>query len=270
MCGIFAIFSSGLSENDLRRELITCSSKLRHRGPDWSGYKVIEADIEKGISLPHGIAHERLAIMDPESGSQPLISRDGNVMVAANGEIYNYKELYETLKKPYEPITGSDCEVILPLYEQYGPTVHLAKELRGMFSFILYDRSKDLYVIVRDHMGITPLYIGWGNDGSIYVASEMKALIGECTKFQNFPPGHIFCNKGTHANEFVRWYNPTWSPNMTPGVPLPTQKYQTVRFSLLLVDFFFAWCHSMVVETLIDSYKKLFLTRLDSSFVSTF
>jgi asparagine synthase (glutamine-hydrolysing) len=230
MCGIFAIFSSGLSENDLRRQLINCSTRIRHRGPDWSGYKVIEADISKGISLPHGIAHERLAIMDPESGSQPLVSPDGNVIVAANGEIYNYKELYETLEKSYTPKTGSDCEVILPLYDQYGPTIHLAKQLRGMFSFILYDRREDLYYVCRDHMGITPLYIGWGNDGSIYFASEMKALIGECTKFQNFPPGHIYCSKGEHPGEFQRWYTPTWAPEMKPGVPLPTHEFQEVRW----------------------------------------
>lgn len=226
MCGIFAIFSSGLTENDLRRQMITCSTRLRHRGPDWSGYKVIEADVSKGISLPHGIAHERLAIMDPESGSQPLVSHDGNVIVAANGEIYNYKELYETLETPYTPKTGSDCEVILPLYDQYGPTVDLAKQLRGMFSFILYDRKEDLYYVCRDHMGITPLYIGWGNDGSIYLASEMKALIGECNKFQNFPPGHIYCNKGCSPGEFQRWFTPSWAPEMRPGVALPTQKFQ--------------------------------------------
>ena len=150
MCGIFAIFSSSLPEQELRRELISCSSRLRHRGPDWSGYKIISAEPEQGVALPHGIAHERLAIMDPESGSQPLVSHDGNVFVAANGEIYNYKELYQSLEVPYEPKTRSDCEVILPLYAQYGATVELGKKLRGMFSFILYDRSKDLYFICRD------------------------------------------------------------------------------------------------------------------------
>jgi asparagine synthase (glutamine-hydrolysing) len=229
MCGIFAIFCSSLSEADLRRELIACSSKLRHRGPDWSGYKVIEADLTKSIPLPHGIAHERLAIMDPESGSQPLVSHDGNVLVAANGEIYNYKELYAELTKPYQPKTGSDCEVILPLYEQYGGTIDLPRHLRGMFSFILYDRATDSFVIVRDHMGITPLYIGWGNDGSIYVASELKSLIGECNKFQHFPPGHIYCSKGPKAGEFQRWYTPNWAPEMKPGVPLPSQKFSAVR-----------------------------------------
>lgn len=226
MCGIFSIFSSSLPEVELRKELITCSQKLRHRGPDWSGYKVIEADVANNIPLAHGIGHERLAIMDPESGSQPLISRDGNVIVAANGEIYNFKELYASLETPYEPMTGSDCEVILPLYREHGPTLDMVRNLRGMFSFILYDKETDTYLVVRDHMGITPLYIGWGNDGSVYVASEMKSLVGECNKFQNFPPGHIYCSKGAMAGKFQRWYKPNWAPEMLFGGELPKEPYQ--------------------------------------------
>jgi len=226
MCGIFSIFSSSLPEAELRRELITCSQKLRHRGPDWSGYKVIQADEANNIPLAHGIGHERLAIMDPESGSQPLISRDGNVVVAANGEIYNFKELYTALKTPYTPMTGSDCEVILPLYDEHGPTLDMVSNLRGMFSFILYDKKTDTYLVARDHMGITPLYIGWGNDGSVYVSSEMKSLVGECNKFQNFPPGHIYSSKGPMAGKFQRWYKPNWAPEMLPGGEMPREPYQ--------------------------------------------
>lgn len=225
MCGIFAIFGSSLDDADLRREMIHCSSKLRHRGPDWSGYVVISKDEGAGIPLSHGIAHERLAIMDPESGEQPLVSADGNVYVAANGEIYNYKDLYQELKTPYKPKTGSDCEVILPLYAEQGANGSFPKRLRGMFSFILYDKSKDLFFICRDHLGITPLYIGWGNDGSVYISSEMKAIAGECTKFQNFPPGHTYSNKGPNANEFVRWFEPSWAPEMKPGLPPPKQPF---------------------------------------------
>ena len=178
--------------------------------------------------MAHGIAHERLAIMDPESGSQPLVSEDGHIIVAANGEIYNYKELFHELKKPYKPKTGSDCEVILPLYDELGTSVEIPRRLRGMFSVILYDRSTDTYFIFRDHMGITPLYIGWGNDGSVYVASEMKSIIGECNKFQQFPPGHCYSNKGPDAGKFVRWFTPSWAPEMKPGVPLPKEKFQAV------------------------------------------
>lgn len=164
--------------------------------------------------------------MDPESGEQPLVSEDGNVIVAANGEIYNYKELYGELKTPYQPKTGSDCEVILPLYHEVGPVGCLANRLRGMFSYILYDKSKDMIYIARDHIGITPLYIGWGNDGSIYVGSEMKSMVGECSKFQCFPPGHFYCNKGPGANTFQRWYQPNWAPKMLPGLAPPEEKLQ--------------------------------------------
>jgi len=240
MCGIFAIFSSPMQDAELRRIMIECSSKLRHRGPDWSGYKVISKDPDAGRPLSHGIAHERLAIMDPESGEQPLVSRDGNILVAANGEIYNYKELYHELATPYEPMTGSDCEVILPLYAQHGPTPEMIDCLRGMFSFVLYDKEKDLFFAARDHVGKTPLYMGWGNDGSIYFASEMKALIGQCARLQLFPPGHCYCSKGENANEFVPWYKPLWKT--TPdGGPLPTEKYQEVSVYLhwiIIVNFF--------------------------------
>jgi asparagine synthase (glutamine-hydrolysing) len=242
MCGIFAIFSSSFSEIELRKLLIQCSSQIRHRGPDWSGYKVIESTATTTVSndktLVHGIAHERLAIIDPESGSQPLISPDGSIIVAANGEIYNYKEVYDELEKdaiaegktPYKPLTGSDCEVILPLYEKYGPTIDLPNKLRGMFSFILYDRNKNIFYIVRDHIGIIPLYVGWSKiDGSIYIGSEMKTLHEQCNQFQQFPPGHIYTNAKSDNIKFQRWFSPNWAPDMTPGAPLPKEKFQAVR-----------------------------------------
>jgi len=226
MCGIFAIFSSSLSAADLRKQLIKCSSKIRHRGPDWSGYLVIDKDPAANRPLNHGIAHERLAIMDPESGSQPLVSRDGNVIVAVNGEVYNYKELFAGLSTPYTPLTGSDCEVMLPLWAELGSSPELPNKLRGMFSVIMYDKETDAVFIFRDHMGKTPLYIGWGNDGSVYVGSEMKTMVGECNKFQNFPPGHCYTNKGPNAGKFVRWYTPKWAPEMKPGLEPPKEKFQ--------------------------------------------
>jgi len=187
---------------------------------------VIENDPSANIPLNHGIAHERLAIMDPESGSQPLVSRDGNVIVAANGEIYNYKELFAGLATPYTPITGSDCEVMLPLWAELGSSPELPNRLRGMFSIIMYDKSTDAFFLFRDHIGKTPMYIGWGNDGSVFVASEMKALVGECTKFQNFPPGHCYTNKGPNAGKFVRWYKPNWAPEMKAGLEPPKEPFQ--------------------------------------------
>jgi asparagine synthase (glutamine-hydrolysing) len=256
MCGIFAIFSSSYSENELRKLLIQCSSQIRHRGPDWSGYKVLEGSDSIGATSTkvqtHGIAHERLAIIDPESGSQPLISPDGSIIVAANGEIYNYKEVYDELEKdaiaegkaPYKPLTGSDCEVILPLYEKYGPTIDLPNKLRGMFSFILFDRTRDIFYIVRDHIGIIPLYVGWSKvDGSIYVGSELKTLHEQCNQFQQFPPGHIYTNAlnrtdSTKPLVFQRWFSPNWAPDMVPGGPLPKEKFQSVRCQQMFLIFF--------------------------------
>jgi asparagine synthase (glutamine-hydrolysing) len=249
MCGILAIFSSSLDPTTLRKVLISSSSELRHRGPDWSGYIVIDKNDTNNptnIPLSHGIAHERLAIMDPESGSQPLVSADGNIIVAANGEVYNYKEIYDSkLVQPYVPMTGSDCEVILPLWTQYTTNSNnntnsdlscLPNVLRGMFSIIIYDKTSDTYFIFRDHVGKTPLYIGWGDDGSTWVSSEMKGLIGKCNKFQNFPPGHYYSNKGRRANEFVRWYCPSWAPEMIPGlnVPVPQGQFQAVSIFIYI------------------------------------
>ncbi len=202
-------------EKDLRKKVVECSATLRHRGPDWSGYVI------KG---KNGIGHERLAIMDPESGAQPITSPDGKITIAANGEIYNYKEIYEGLASPYSPLTGSDCEALLPLYEEHGATPAFPSKLRGMFSFILHDEKDDSFVVVRDHVGKTPLYVGWAPDGSIWFASEMKAICKDCPRLQQFPPGHMYCSHGPNAGEFVRWYNP---PHVaTPiGGPLPTDAY---------------------------------------------
>ena len=187
MCGIFAIFNSSLDESALRQKLIGCSQRIRHRGPDWSGY------VLRGLKSEHGIAHERLAIIDPDSGSQPLVSPNGKVTVAANGELYNYKELFlseEISTLNYTPRTGSDCEVIIPLYMKYGKD--LANYLRGMFAFVLYDELTDSFIAVRDHIGIIPLYIGYGADGSVWFASEMKAFSDECCRIESFPPGHLY------------------------------------------------------------------------------
>eukprot|EP00640_Fibrocapsa_japonica_P000475 CAMPEP_0113935160 /NCGR_PEP_ID=MMETSP1339-20121228/2373_1 /TAXON_ID=94617 /ORGANISM="Fibrocapsa japonica" /LENGTH=555 /DNA_ID=CAMNT_0000937217 /DNA_START=71 /DNA_END=1738 /DNA_ORIENTATION=- /assembly_acc=CAM_ASM_000762 len=185
--------------------MIENARKLRHRGPDWSGYQL------EGNGK-HGIAHERLAIMDPESGAQPLVDNSGELVLAANGEIYNYQDLYKTFDPPYEAQTGSDCEVLLPAYHKFG--VDFVKDLRGMFAFVVYDRKTDSFMATRDHIGICPLYVGWGADGSIWFASEMKALNEHCATFKQFPPGHTYSSKTGH---FVEWYTPTW--RITDTIP---------------------------------------------------
>ena len=196
MCGIVCAFDLKESSEVLRPQILEMSKKIRHRGPDWSG---IFAD-EKAI-----MAHERLAIVDPASGKQPLFSEDKKLVLAANGEIYNHRELRKQFKGKYNFQTESDCEVILALYKEKG--ADFIDEMNGIFGFALYDVEKDTYFIARDHMGIIPLYMGWDANGTFYVASELKALEGVCTKIELFPPGHYLSSKD---GVLTKWYSRDW------------------------------------------------------------
>lgn len=196
MCGIVCAFDLKEQAEVLRAQLLEMSKKVRHRGPDWSGIY----SNDKAI-----LTHERLAIVDPTSGQQPLFSDDKNLVLAANGEIYNHQELRSTLTD-YKFQTASDCEVILALYKEKG--VDFVDDLNGIFGFALYDVKKNEYFVARDHMGIIPLYIGWDQNGTFYVASELKALEGVCTKIELFPPGHYLSSK---TGEFVKWYERDWT-----------------------------------------------------------
>ena len=179
MCGFVAILKMKGDAHKKREQALKMSAKIRHRGPDWSGIYSSEKTV---------LAHERLAIVDPLSGGQPLYSPDGKKVLSVNGEIYNHQLLRAETKDTYEYKTGSDCEVILALYERYG--IHFIEKLNGIFSFVLYDSTTDDYLIARDAMGVIPLYIGHDEEGTIYAASELKALEGECKEYQPFPPGH--------------------------------------------------------------------------------
>jgi len=197
MCGIVCAFDLKEKAEVLRPQLLEMSKRIRHRGPDWSG---IYSD-EKAI-----LAHERLAIVDPASGKQPLYSEDKKLILAANGEIYNHQELRKQFEGKYNFQTESDCEVILALYQKKG--VKFIDEMNGIFGFALYDAEKDEYFVARDHMGIIPLYIGWDQHGTFYVASELKALEGVCTKIELFPPGHYLTSKD---GELKKWYVRDWT-----------------------------------------------------------
>ena len=196
MCGIVCAFDLKEKAEDLRPQLLEMSKKIRHRGPDWNGV----FNNEKAI-----MTHERLSIVDPASGKQPLFSKDKSLVLAANGEIYNHKELRETLTSDYEFQTASDCEVILALYKEHGHD--FCDKLNGIFGFALYDVEKDEYFVARDHMGIIPLYMGWDQHGTFYVASELKALEGVCSKIELFPPGHYYSSV---TGELTRWYSRDW------------------------------------------------------------
>ncbi|MBC2839751.1 asparagine synthase B [Robiginitalea sp. SC105] len=196
MCGIVCAFDLKQPAETLRPQLLEMSRVVRHRGPDWNGIHVSEKAI---------LAHERLAIVDPASGKQPLYSQDGTLILAANGEIYNHQKLRKQFEGSYTFRTESDCEVILALYKEKGPA--FLDELNGIFGFALYDSEADRYFIARDHMGIIPLYIGWDPHGTFYVASELKALEGTCTKIELFPPGHYLMSDGAG---YQRWYSRDW------------------------------------------------------------
>ncbi|MGB1370585.1 MAG: asparagine synthase B [Flavobacteriaceae bacterium] len=196
MCGIVCAFDLKQNSEDLRPQILEMSKRIRHRGPDWSGI----FDNDKAI-----MAHERLAIVDPASGKQPLFSPDKQLILAANGEIYNHRALRKQFESTYDFQTQSDCEIILALYNEKG--VDFVDDLNGIFGFAIYDVEEDAYFIARDHMGIIPLYIGWDQNGTFYVASELKALESVCTKIELFPPGHYFHSKD---GKFVQWYKRDW------------------------------------------------------------
>ncbi len=179
MCGIVSIFNIKKQTHELRDKALRMSQKIRHRGPDWSGIYCGGSAI---------LAHERLSIVDPESGGQPLFSPDRKQVLAVNGEIYNHQEIRRRYAGRYEFQTGSDCEVILALYCDKG--INFLEDINGIFAFALYDEEKDAFLIARDPIGVIPLYIGYDSDGTIYVASELKALEGQCERYEPFLPGH--------------------------------------------------------------------------------
>ena len=191
MCGIVAILSVKEQTQALRQKALKMSQKIRHRGPDWSG-------IYSGGSAI--LAHERLSIVDPESGGQPLYSPNRKQVLAVNGEIYNHQEIRRQFAGRYEFQTGSDCEVILALYQEKG--INFLEDLNGIFAFVLYDEERDEFLIARDPIGVIPLYIGYDDDGTVYVASELKALEGQCQRYEPFLPGHYYWS----VDPGMKWY----------------------------------------------------------------
>ena len=209
MCGFVGAFdlnsgsqpiAEGLKE-ELRAQVLEMSKRIRHRGPDWSGVYTGNNAI---------LSHERLSIVDPLSGKQPLVSDDEKIILAANGEIYNHKEIRTKLAETYKFRTGSDCEVIIPLYKKYresGDFTKMIEELSGIFAFALYDSENDTYLIARDEIGVIPLYQGWDKEDRYYVASELKALEGECVTLEEFPNGSYLWSRD---KKITRWYKREW------------------------------------------------------------
>ena len=219
MCGIVAILNVQKQTSALRQKALKMSQKIRHRGPDWSGIYCGGSAI---------LAHERLSIVDPESGGQPLYSSDGRQVLAVNGEIYNHQDIRRRFAGQYEFQTGSDCEVILTLYREWrqqmpatlpslrewaGIDIPFLEDLSGIFAFVLYDEERDEFLIARDPIGVIPLYIGYDSDGTVYVASELKALEGQCERYETFPPGHYLWSASSHCtlhSSPQKYYHRDW------------------------------------------------------------
>ena len=210
MCGIVAILNVKQQTQDLRQKALKMSQKIRHRGPDWSGIYCGSSAI---------LAHERLSIVDPESGGQPLFSPDKQQVLAVNGEIYNHQEIRRRFAGQYDFQTRSDCEVILSLYREWRrklPTTEqvlsissLLEQLSGIFAFVLYDEQNNEFLIARDPIGVIPLYIGYDKEGTVYVASELKALEGQCERYEPFLPGHyLYSREGISMQRYYRrdWF----------------------------------------------------------------
>lgn len=244
MCGIVCVFGLNSSVNELRPRILEMSKKIRHRGPDWSG---VYSD-DKVV-----FAHERLAIVDPKSGGQPLYSEDRELILAANGEIYNHQELRKEVEG-YRFQTESDCEVILALYKKKG--IRFIEELNGIFAFAIYDKVNDSYFIARDHIGIIPLYIGWDRSGNFYAASELKALEGVCNKIQEFLPGHYLYSK--EGQELKQWYKRDWTD------------YESVKDNSSDIELLKSSLESAVHRQLMSDvpYGVLLSGGLDSSIIS--
>lgn len=244
MCGIVAVFETKGHSEELRPEILKMSKKIRHRGPDWSGIYCGENAI---------LAHERLSIVDPESGGQPLKSRDGRIVLTVNGEIYNHRELRKEFEGKYDFMTGSDCEVIIPLYLEYG--TEFLEKLNGIFAFALYDTATGFYMVARDHIGIIPLYMGFDKQNRKYFASELKALEGKCDVIEPFLPGNIYDNR---RGELRQWYTRDWT------------EYDTVKNARTSIDTLRDALEASVKRQLMSDvpYGVLLSGGLDSSIIS--
>jgi len=244
MCGIVCSFNIKQPAQDLRPQVLKMSKKIRHRGPDWSGI----FSNEKAI-----LAHERLSIVDPESGKQPLFSKDGKLVLAVNGEIYNHQEIRKQFEGKYEFLTKSDCEVILALYREKG--ADFLEDLNGIFAFALYDIENDIFLIGRDHIGIIPLYQGWDKEGTYYVASELKALEGYCSEIEEFLPGQFYYSPDGKPTQ---WYLREW------------MSYETVKNNTSDIDQLRVALEAAVERQLMTDvpYGVLLSGGLDSSIIS--
>ncbi|MBC7991133.1 MAG: asparagine synthase B [Luteimonas sp.] len=218
MCSILGVFDlrPGADLAALRPLALSLSARQRHRGPDWSGVYAGKSAL---------LVHERLAIVDPAGGAQPLLSADRQLVLAVNGEIYNHRDLEHSLAHAYAMQTGSDCEVINALYRDDADIGAWLNRLNGIFAFALWDESRQRCVIARDPIGVCPMYWGHDADGRLWVASEMKALVRVCEDVAAFPPGHYY---DSDTGALTKYYEKPWRDYAaTEGVAVSPEELRT-------------------------------------------
>lgn len=254
MCGIFAILGAETPASKTVERAAEAASKLSHRGPDWSGMKFfVSKRTNSGVILSSAIAHERLQIIDPQGGEQPIVDRENLRILSVNGEIYNYKQILARPElAPYlaSILSKSDCEVIIPLWKHYlahngtkdtRPSIEaivqaafmVNTDLDGDFAYVLWDQELETYMIARDPIGVNPLYIGYCSDGAIVISSEIRAFGPETVEFREFPPGHCLIsgldNTGLcFSRDFDAWLKHNARPYYAPS----WTKYDT-RFTMM-------------------------------------
>ena len=252
MCGIVAIYNNQIKfDKDMRSKCLKMSKKVRHRGPDWSGIYSSDNAI---------LAHERLSIVDIKSGRQPLFSNDKNIILTVNGEIYNHLDFRNSSKIDYKYQTNSDCEVIIPLFKEYGK--ELLNHLNGIFSFFLYDKLENTFFVARDPIGVIPLYMGNDKNGTSYFSSEMKSLVGKCQNIKEFPPGHYMTNNDTEPLKYYKknWmkfdniknYNSKKQLNVTLENAVKRQLMSDVPFGVLLSG----GLDSSIISSIVKKFSK--------------
>eukprot|EP00026_Physarum_polycephalum_P004358 Phypoly_transcript_04376.p1 GENE.Phypoly_transcript_04376~~Phypoly_transcript_04376.p1 ORF type:complete len:580 (+),score=132.85 Phypoly_transcript_04376:101-1741(+) len=241
-----------MSPEDMRRLALLASAKLRHRGPDWSGV------FQHGNNI---LCHERLAIVGLDNGAQPLLNEKKTLALSVNGEIYNYPALHTDLSTRHKFLTHSDCEPILYLYEEHGDDC--VKYLRGDFAFVVFDIATGHYLAARDPIGVFPLYIGHHDDGSIWFASECKAIKGHCTRFEAFPPGSYYSSK---TKSIQRYYTPKWWDESIPRAPASPSPSTPESLAQLREAFEAAVVRRMMCDV---PYGVLLSGGLDSSLVAS-
>jgi len=210
MCGILALLNSARSADELRVLALKRRVFIRHRGPDGSG--IYPMHFHKA-DKQHILVHERLSMVGVESGKQPLHNPSKTLSLVANGEIYNAEELKDEIDRdsgtPYPYEMDSDCEIFLAAYEHHQNELKvMLNRFNGIFSFVVIDEERERFIIARDNVGATSLYYGKLSDGTIMVASELKALDGVCESYEEFPAGFVYCS--SWEKPLQRWYEPKW------------------------------------------------------------